>query len=683
MQNRSNAQVDILLVDDRPDGLLALEALLSENKNYNLVQAQSGFEAIRLVGQYDFAVILLDVQMPQMDGFETAQKIRANPNFSKIPIIFVTAINKDDRYIYRGYESGAVDYLFKPFDPMILLSKVSVFADLHIQKRQLRVQAEELARQEALEHRSYVQALELDNLKRYRNLADAIPHVVWRASSDGTLEYYNQLWCVYTGMNLDESMGIGWQRAFHPADLKNLLRKWMKSIQSGENFEMECRIRRYDGVYRWHWIQAVAEKNSSTETIAWLGTCTDIQDRKNGEKKLIEAQKSAEAASLAKTQFLANMSHEIRTPLSAIMGFTELMLDPQQPDEEKRENLLVVQRNGVQLLKIIDEILDISKVESGRLEIERVETDIMDLFASVHSLLRVQAESKGIELSFQVLDKIPDRVWTDSTRLRQILINVIGNAVKFTQHGHVDVRASYGMTSEGASQLQMTVMDTGIGLDPETANKLFTPFLQADSSTTRVYGGTGLGLALSKQLAKAMGGDVWLEKTELGSGSLFAIEVNAEPTEDSEWVHADEFSPLTVSQIRQQPQPKQELAGAKILLVEDAEDNQVLISHFLARAGAEIDTANNGEEGVKMALSNDYSAVLMDIQMPLLDGYQATQKLRQAGYKRPIIALTAHALKEERDKAIRTGCNGHLTKPVDRKELIERLKSFVAPSAET
>ena len=410
MQIKMDETVDILLVDDRPDGLLALEALLSPNQNYNLVQAQSGFEALKQLPNHDFAMILLDVQMPEMDGFETAKRIRAIPQFCKIPIIFVTAINKDDRYIYRGYETGAVDYIFKPFDPMILQSKVSVFADLHLQKRQLMVQAEELARKEAIEHRAYVQTLELDNLRRYRNLADAIPHVVWRASSDGTLEYYNQLWCVYTGMNLEESMGTGWQKAFHPADLKNLLRRWMKAIQSGENFEMECRIRRYDGVYRWHWIQAVAEKNGSTETIAWLGTCTDIQDRKNSEKKLIEAQKSAEAASLAKTQFLANMSHEIRTPLSAIMGFTELMLDPQQPEEEKRDNLLVVQRNGQQLLKIIDEILDISKVESGRLEIERVETDLIDLMASVYSLLRVSAEGKGIRLNLQVADKIPDHV---------------------------------------------------------------------------------------------------------------------------------------------------------------------------------------------------------------------------------------------------------------------------------
>jgi PAS domain S-box-containing protein len=688
MPNRWNDTVDILLVDDRPDGLLAMEALLSEKKNYHLVTAPSGLEAIQLVAKHDFAVILLDVQMPHLDGFQTAERIRTNPQFANIPIIFVTAINKDDRYVYRGYETGAVDYIFKPFDPMILRSKVAVFADLHLQKRMVRFQAEELSRREAIEHRAYLQSVELDNLRRYRNLADAIPHIVWRASSDGTLEYYNQLWCVYTGMNLEESMGVGWQKAFHSDDLKLLLRKWMKAIQIGESFEMECRIRRYDGVFRWHWIQAVAEKNANAQTIAWLGTCTDIQDRKNSEKKLIEAQKSAEAASQAKTQFLANMSHEIRTPLSAIMGFTELMLDPHLSDEEKTNNLLVVQRNSQQLLKIIDEILDISKVESGRLEIEKVETDLMDVFSSVISLLRVSAESKGIALRFRILTHIPDHVWSDSTRLRQILINVIGNAVKFTHQGFVEVQATYGMLADGTSQLRLIVQDTGIGLDPETSQKLFTPFLQADSSTTRMYGGTGLGLALSRQLARAMGGDVWLERTELEKGSSFAIEINAEPTDDAEWVNADQESQTATdfmkdasSRLPVIPEPRKELAGAKILLVEDAEDNQALISLFLKRAGAEIDMANNGREGVEMALKNDYAVVLMDIQMPFLDGYEATTKLRQAGYDRPIIALTAHALREEREKAIRTGCNGHLTKPIDRLELIESLKKYIPPGA--
>jgi PAS domain S-box-containing protein len=677
MQARMDETVDILMVDDRPDGLMALEALLSGTENYRLFKAHSGHEALRLVPDHDFAVILMDVQMPGIDGFETAELIRENSKFRQIPIIFVTAINKDDRYIYRGYEAGAVDYIFKPFDPMILTSKVAVFAELHLQKRKIRWQAEELSRRENLEHQAYIQNLELENLKRYRNLADAIPHMVWRAAADGTLEYYNHLWCTYTGMDLDVCMGTGWQKAFNEHDLKVLLTAWKKSIEIGESFEIECRIRRYDGIYRWHWIKAVAERGPKGEVIACLGTCTDIQDRKNTEKKFIEAQRAAETANQAKTQFLANMSHEIRTPLSAIIGFTELMMDPGATEEERTGNLSIVKRNSQQLLKIIDEILDISKVEAGHLETENVETDLIDLLTGVQSLLDVTASSKGVPLNFQIYDKIPDRVWTDPTRLRQVLINMIGNAIKFTHQGHVQVNCSYRVDSQGKSYFQVAVQDTGIGIDGETANKLFTPFLQADPSTTRVFGGTGLGLALSRQLARALNGDVWLSETDPGKGSTFLIEVQAELTEGSGWVQG--FHDSGASLAPATAAVRRDLDGAKILLIEDAEDNQVLISHFLQRAGAEIDMASNGEEGVMKALANDYSVILMDIQMPFLDGYEATTRLRQAGYQKPIIALTAHALREEREKAIQTGCNGHLTKPINRQELIESLKKFVGP----
>ncbi|MEZ0392974.1 MAG: response regulator, partial [Pseudobdellovibrionaceae bacterium] len=523
MIEQMDETIEILLVDDRPDGLLALEALLSESKKYRLTMAQSGQEAYELLEKHDFAVILLDVQMPVIDGFQTAELIRRNPLYQQIPIIFVTAINKDDRYIYRGYESGAVDYIFKPFDPIILKSKVAVFADLHLARRRVRWQALELSRKEALEHKTYIQSLELEGLKRYQNLADAIPHMVWKAGPDGKIEYYNQIWASYTGLKLAQDKETNWQHCFNAHDLKLLLEAWKDAMATGANFESECRIRRHDGVYRWHWIKAVPEKDAEGKVIAWLGTCTDIQDRKNTEKDLQTAQKAAELANQAKTQFLANMSHEIRTPLSAIMGFTELMADPQLPEEERQVHLSIVRRNGHQLLKIVDEILDISKVEAGRLETEIVETDLVDLLNNIKSLLGVKASAKGIGLQFQVQDKIPDRVWTDSTRLRQILINMIGNAIKFTHDGEVTVDCGYRMDDEGKSFLRLEVQDTGIGIVRETAEKLFAPFLQGDTSTTRVYGGTGLGLALSRQLAKALGGNVWLESSEPLKGSNFVI----------------------------------------------------------------------------------------------------------------------------------------------------------------
>lgn len=670
MQKPTDQTIDILIVDDREDGLIVLDALLSEVPNYNLVKARSGAEAIGLLPLYDFGMLLLDVQMPGIDGFETAEIIRKDARFQRIPIIFVTAINKDERYVYRGYEAGAVDYIFKPFDPLILKSKVAVFAELFLQNRLIRQQAAQLNEQEALEHRSYVQRMELENLRRYRNLADSIPHMVLRASADGKLEYHNRQWSAYTGMSLSQSLGTGWHEALDQQNLADVLEVWNKSIHSGDRYEAECRIRRFDGAYRWHWVKAEAERDKEGQVMAWLGTCTDIHDRKIAEQKVIEAQQNAEAANDAKTHFLANMSHEIRTPLNAIIGFTEVLMDPSVSLEEKLKSASIVRRNGTQLLKIVDEILDISKVEAGGLVTEKVETDLPLLLGEIKTLLTVQANKKKIRLGFEMSGAMPAKVMTDSTRLRQILLNILGNAIKFTERGSVELQVRFVTKMEGKSYLYFQVTDTGVGIDAASLKKIFQPFSQADSSTTRLYGGTGLGLALSRRLARALGGDVFLAKSQPGEGSTFLVEIEVGlPVTDR--ITADD-TPKSDGEI-QPPANDLPLKGKRILLVEDAEDNQMLIKQFLSRTGALIDFACNGEEGVQKALACEYEVILMDIQMPLIDGYQATRRLRNAGYSRPIIALTAHALVEEREKCLKTGCNGHLTKPISRQQLIESL----------
>lgn len=676
MPMRTDTSVDILLVDDREDGLIALEALLSDNPDYHLVTARSGLEAIALLDKYDFAMVLLDVQMPHLDGFETAEIMRRNPRYSNLPIVFVTAINSDERYIYRGYEAGAVDYIFKPFDPVILRSKVSVFTELHVKNRQLRVQAKQLAERELLEQRASIQAIEIESLRRYRNLAESIPHIVVRATPEGAMEYCNQNWTNYTGMEPGEAQGDGWQSAFHPDDLPRSLIDWSFSIRNKTRYENEARLRRKDGAYRWHWIKAEPELDERGNVICWLGTVTDIEDRKSFEQKLKEAQRTAELANEAKTHFLANMSHEIRTPLNAIMGFTELLTDPGPSMEEKMKNVAVVRRNCHQLLKIVNEILDISKVEAGELEIEKVETKIDELLNEVKALLRVQAGKKGIELKFAPPEDVPDRVLTDSTRLRQILLNIVGNALKFTQQGSVSVTTKFVRKANGQSMVTFVVSDTGVGIDHQSAQKIFQPFSQADTSTTRLFGGTGLGLALARRLARALGGDVQLMKSAPGQGSTFAVSVAVEVLDQQQWARLDAASETQA----EPPRPTIDtsaLKGKRILLVEDAEDNQFLIQQFLSRTGAIVEIANNGNEGVDKALNNEYEVVLMDIQMPFKDGYQATSELRSKGYQKPIIALTAHALVEEREKCLRTGCTSHLTKPINRQQLIESLVSVI------
>lgn len=272
--------VNILLVDDRPEGLLALEAVL-DRPDYRLIKANSGSEALKHVLEDDFAVILMDVQMPEMDGFETASVIKQRERSREIPIIFITAINKDDQYVYRGYEVGAVDYIFKPFDPMVVKSKVGVFVELFRRREENKRQAAQLREIDRKERERQLAELELESLRRYQNLADAVPHMIWKSAADGIAEYFNQTWCVFTGLNVEQSLGQGWRAAFHPDDQKEFFRRWRQAMQARENFETECRFKRAtDGAYRWCLVRVVPELLGSGEVAAWLGTASDIHDRK-------------------------------------------------------------------------------------------------------------------------------------------------------------------------------------------------------------------------------------------------------------------------------------------------------------------------------------------------------------------------------------------------------------------
>lgn len=676
---KSTDRVDVLIVDDREDGLIALEAVLQQIPDINLVRARSGVEALDQLANHDFAVILLDVQMPILDGFQTAQIIRTrHEKYKYTPIIFVTAINKDDQYIYKGYECGAVDYVFKPFEPQILRSKVNVFLDLFRKSKLLAEQSELIQANERRERILKLAEQELDSLRRYRNLADAIPHIVWRAKIDGTLEYFNKGWMKYTGLTFDQSIGLGWQKSMHKEDLNIFLKTWMQAMVANQPFEVEARIQHASGEMRWHWVHAVPEINNGI-VMSWLGTCTNIHERKISEEALALAQKEAVKANLAKTHFLANMSHEIRTPMGAILGFTELMQQIEQTEEERAMCISTIHRNGKQLLSIIDEILDISKVETGNLHIEQLDFNFVQMINEIRSLLLLQTENKGLDFKFSLNSQIPEMISSDPTRLRQILMNIIGNAIKFTEKGTVSVSVDWlaSVLDSNLGHLNISVTDTGVGIDPLHVDQLFKPFAQGDNSTTRRFGGTGLGLALSRQLAIALGGDVKLLKSESGIGTKFGIQIAVRAHAKSRWVESlsqfeDEDKIKKISAV-----DKRVLHNVNVLLVDDAPDNQTLIGLFLGLAGANVEYADNGLEGIEKAMAGDYNVILMDIQMPQVDGYEATQRLRTQGYKKPIIALTAHALKEERDRCINVGCTDHFTKPIDREKLISLVDQVV------
>ncbi len=391
----------------------------------------------------------------------------------------------------------------------------------------------------------------------------------------------------------------------------------------------------------------------------------DLMEELRAAKEDAELAKvEAETATMAKSQFLANMSHEIRTPIGAISGFVELIKNAELGSPDSVKYMGIVERNSKHLLRLIDDILDLSKVEAGKMVIESIAFRLDEFLADFFANMNFRANEKGLRFSISYQTKLPQQVECDPMRLRQILSNVVGNAIKFTEKGAVDVVVSYEQP-----QLIFSVFDSGIGLSTTQADRLFQPFAQADETTTRRFGGTGLGLILSRRLAEALGGTLELKHSAPGKGSTFEIKLNAPAISEEVLVPHEKFVQKAPTVYR-----RNSLAELKILLVEDSVDNQVLIGIYLRETGAVIDVRDNGRVGVEAALRGDYDVVLMDVQMPVMDGHEATQKLRSLGYIKPIIALTAHAMKEEKAKCFQSGFTDYITKPVHRDLLVETIE---------
>ena len=373
------------------------------------------------------------------------------------------------------------------------------------------------------------------------------------------------------------------------------------------------------------------------------------------------------------------MSHEIRTPMTAILGFSDVLLGT-VADPEQREVLAIIKRNGNFLIDVINDILDLSKIEAGKLEIEHIDCSVCQIVADVVSLMRVRADAKGLRLAVEYRGTIPEVIQSDPTRLRQILINVVGNAIKFTEHG--SVRIAVGLVDYPGERpcVQFEVIDSGIGMTADQIRRLFQVFSQADASTTRKFGGSGLGLVISQRLSEMLGGQIAVQSTP-GQGTTFRISVSTGPLDNVRLLER----PLEA--LAQQPTHAPAAAtprlNCRILLAEDGPDNQRLISFVLAKAGARVTVVDNGQEAFDTALTaaiagTPFQVVLMDMQMPVLDGYTATQRLRAEGYQRPIIALTAHAMSDDREKCLAAGCDDYATKPIDRARLLELVWHYAA-----
>lgn len=537
----------------------------------------------------------------------------------------------------------------------------------------------------AIERRWGEEALRASE-ERYRGLFDGNPLPSWvfdtesrrfLAVNDAAVEKYGYSRAEFLGMTIDALRAED--------DMEDLFRESMTVSSS----RAQTRLRRHklrtgqiiDVDVSSHGVQFAGRR-------ARLVLAVDMTRRRQMEVELRQAKELAEDASRTKSEFLANVSHEIRTPMTAILGFTDILLEAREErrlTDEEVSALQIVKNNAAHLLEIINDILDLSKIEAGKLDVERLAFPPIQLLTEVVSLMRVKANAKKLELRVQYLGPVPRIIKSDPTRIRQILVNLVGNAIKFTEVGEIQLLVQLrqeGTPQEGKQYLlEIGVKDTGIGMTPTQLARLFQPFSQGDTSTTRRYGGTGLGLTISRRLAQLLGGDITVASQQ-GQGSTFTVTLPVGSAGTIELVNAVSEAEVPVT-----ARPAEVVAPppglqARILLAEDGPDNQRLISFHLRRAGAEVTIVDNGQLAVEQALAaqsaaQPFDVILMDMQMPILDGYGAARELRNSGYRRPIIALTAHAMEGDEAKCLEAGCDGYATKPIDREKLLAAVRSFL------
>jgi PAS domain S-box-containing protein len=499
-------RTNILVVDDRPDGLLAMEAVLSSNQ-YNLFKASSGQEALRHALYNDFAVILLDVQMPEMDGFETAKLLRETNRSQYTPIIFVTAINKEIRHINQGYESGAVDYIFKPFDPFILKSKIHVFVDLFEKNLQIKQQADLLRQIESQEKERQISEIKQESYRSYAHLADAIPHKIIKVKPSGEIEYFNQRWLEYIGFK----SGIDWKLVIHPKDRRKFLAFWLHMRQQNkQTCEVEIRLRNAkDGIYRWHLVRAVPEIKNG-ENIGWIASCTDIDNIKRTEEsfKMLSQELNRSNKELEEYAYVA--SHDLKEPLQVVSSFVYLLEKRFQLklDDREKQYLKFIREGVGQAQRLIKDLLEYSCIGKEKLY---EEVDVSSILTDVAVNLKTIIEETGATIKCGPMPKIR----ANNLEMAQLFQNLIANAIKYRSQKSLEIRIA--ARSEGDMWF-FSIKDNGIGIDSQFKERIFDMFQRLHAKSE--YSGTGIGLAICKKIVESHGGRIWIDST-LGDGTTF------------------------------------------------------------------------------------------------------------------------------------------------------------------
>ena len=541
--------------------------------------------------------------------------------------------------------------------------------ELHMYQIELEMQNEELR---------YAQVELAESRDRFTDLYDSAPVGYLTLSEKGLILEANLTFAELLGVVRGLLVGQPFSAFILDFDQEVYYFHRRQILETRQRHWCELRLRRGDGKCFWAKLEcSIVEGKGGLVQIRMA--ISDVSERKQSEENLKRAMLAAEAANEAKSRFLANMSHEIRTPMTAIMGYIDLMRLFDVPHDKYRQYLDTVHENADHLLTLINDILDLSQIDTGKLKLESKPCSAIKTVEYVVRLLQSWADKKHLSLDIDYEFPLPETIRTDPERLRQILVNLVGNAIKFTDAGGVKITLACVVREDEGLRMQFKVADTGIGISDKDRSQLFHPFTQVDESMDRQSSGTGLGLSISQELAHLLGGRIELE-SRLGKGSVFTLTIDAGPREDLAVLDSLAAN-IAAEEPSREPGLPLELHGS-VLVAEDDDGLQYLLSYYLESSGLSVDTASDGEATYEMAMQsmeqgNPYDLILMDIRMPKMDGYEVTRRLRENGWQGPIVAQTAHALTGDRDKCLAVGCDDYITKPSSPKALFDLIGSFL------
>lgn len=653
-------RVKILLVDDQPAKLMSYEVILAPLDEH-LVKASSGAEALRLLLTTDFAVVVMDVCMPELDGFELARMIREHPRLEKTSIILVSAVFMSDIDRLRGYHSGAVDYMPVPIIPEVLRAKVSVFVDLYRKTEQLRGLNLEL--EERVSHRTQDLAATTASLEkseeRFRFLAENIASMLWISALDGTITYANRRWLEYRGLT-ELPSGSQWPDIeVHADDRERWLAEWRAHLDTGERFDIEARHRRYDGTYRWFLTRAAPRLGDDGEMICWFGVTTDIHDQKTMHQQLRDADRR-------KDEFLAVLSHELRNPLSPIRNAVQVMRLAGAENPQIVWCRDVIERQTEHLTRLVDDLLDVSRITRGKVRLQKETIDLGAVVASAVETNRQLIEAKKHVVSIET-PETPVLVSGDPMRIGQVFANLINNAAKYMEVGG-SIVVQVARDASDPFLATVRVRDTGYGIPAAVLPIVFEMFTQGDRTISDAQGGLGVGLSLVRSLVGLHGGTVEAHSDGAGRGSEFLVRL---PALDRDGVRM----PPPSSQLGA---PRRSDAARVVLVVDDNQDSADSLAILLRTLGHEVHTASDGLAAIDGAERLRPDVVLLDLGMPRCDGYEAAKAIRQKPWGRSmvLVAQTGWGQEEDRKRTASAGFDLHMTKPIDIGALLRLIDSL-------